>query len=139
MNNVPGLPDNFSEPPPNTNINLVDWKLVPLDVRWKVWMLWINFRTAADGTFNSQLQTILNRREMTQKAFAERLFLSEAVVSRWLKGRKVKIKENRHHIPANLSVVMKIVDELDCSYLEKHLLIRAYALEILWLKGFWND
>lgn len=133
------LSNNLTAPPPGVKISPKEWQGTVLEVRREIWTLWINFRTATDGTFRDQLQLLLDRRDLQQKEFASLIHQSSSVVNRWLKGRQVRIEEKRNHIPDDLSTVMMIVDELDCDLLEKHLLIRAYALEVLWLKGFRNE
>lgn len=133
------LPDNFDQPPPDLTIHPQDWNQTPPVVRREVWTLWINFRSAADGVFSQQLQIIMDVRDINQKQLCEIISVSPSVVSRWLRGRRTRLKGNHTHIPYHLSIVNTIIDELDCDFIEKHKLIRAYALEILWLKGFFDE
>lgn len=139
MTDLSKLSRDFNEPPPKVPIYPKDWQTIPIDARREIWALWINFRTATDGTFHVQLQAIIDSRDLKQKELASIINQSESVVSRWFQGRKLKGKEGRNHIPDHLSIVEKIADELDCTPMEKLLLRRAYALEVLWLKGFWSD
>lgn len=128
--------NDYSVPPPGTGLSPKDWQDTAPNTRREFWTLWFTFRTKVEEPFHLQLQRLCGKLELKQIELAEHLNLGKSVVNRWFQGRDLKNRENRGHIPDNLSIVEKIVERLDCSEIEKHQLIRAYALEVLWLKGF---
>ena len=130
----------LDNPPPGVTIHTRDWEQTLSTVRLEIWALWSYLGTQKDGTtFRIELQNILLRRDIKQKQLAEIIGFSRTVVSRWFQGRRLYITERRIHIPAELSTVQQIADELDCSQIERYSLIRAYAIEVLWLKGFFKE
>lgn len=131
--------ENLTVPPPTTGIYTVDWNATPNFVRRVIWELWLNFHTLRDGEFRHHLKDMIDKADITQKTLAERVGIGENEISRWLQGRKIAKKESRTHIPQTLQIVKRIARELESSLRAENILIRAYALEILWLKGFGNE